>query len=134
MHPSRTAEEFVSAFITDEMMKARVIHVFSALPETIRQQLIEDPGFAIGLSDGDRPGGAGNLIGCPGGDQGGRLVLLKGSLRHRSTAFAHYVIAHELAHAHLRNRGRHPGEDPETAADSLAAEWGFTRPTPLPLL
>jgi hypothetical protein len=38
------------------------------------------------------------------------------------------VIAHELAHAHLRNGGRHPEEDPEHAADSLAADWGFPRP------
>ncbi|MFQ5827779.1 MAG: hypothetical protein ACE5JD_01295 [Candidatus Methylomirabilia bacterium] len=43
-----------------------------------------------------------------------------------------YVIADEFAHALLWNRGRHPGEDPEIAADSLAAEWGFPRPvTPL---
>jgi Zn-dependent peptidase ImmA (M78 family) len=39
-----------------------------------------------------------------------------------------YVIAHELAHAHLRNGGRWEGDDPERAADALAAEWGFTRP------
>jgi hypothetical protein len=38
------------------------------------------------------------------------------------------VIAHELAHAHLRNQGRFPGDDPEHAADALAAGWGFPRP------
>lgn len=63
-----------------------------------------------------------------------RLVALERSLTARSRAFAHYVIAHEFAHALLRNRGRHPGEDPEVAADSLAAAWGFRRPATLPLL
>jgi hypothetical protein len=38
------------------------------------------------------------------------------------------VIAHELAHAHLRNRGRWVGDDPEVAADSLAADWGWPKP------
>ena len=47
---------------------------------------------------------------------------------------AQFHIAHEFAHALLWNRGRHPGEGPEIAADSLAAEWGFPRPTILPFL
>ena len=38
------------------------------------------------------------------------------------------LLAHELAHAYLRNEGRWPGDDPEAAADALAAEWGFPRP------
>ncbi len=66
--------------------------------------------------------------------QGSRLVALERSLAVRSRAFAHYVIAHEFAHALLWNRGRHLGEDPEVAADSLAAAWGFPRPATLPLL
>ena len=57
-----------------------------------------------------------------------RSVVLKRTLRHRPIAFVRWVIAHELAHAHLRNGGRHPGEDPEHAADSLAAAWGFPKP------
>ena len=35
------------------------------------------------------------------------------------------LIAHELAHAHLRNGGYGAITDPEHAADALAAEWGF---------
>ena len=62
------------------------------------------------------------------GGWGSRLVALERSLTARSHAFAHCVIAHEFAHALLRNRGRHPREDPEVAADSLAAAWGFRRP------
>ncbi len=130
MQVSREVEEFVSTFITDETVKARVIHVFSALPEDIQQHFLRDPGFSIGMPDW----GTRALIGPPQGSQGSRLVLLKSSLRHRSRAFALYVIAHELAHAFLRNRGRSPEEDPEIAADSIAAEWGFPRPSSLPLL
>ena len=44
------------------------------------------------------------------------------------SGFANKMIAHELAHAYLRHAGRHPDEDPEFAADSLAAAWGFPRP------
>jgi predicted SprT family Zn-dependent metalloprotease len=56
-------------------------------------------------------------------------VVLKRTLLFRSVAFTRYIIAHELAHAHLRNRGRTDQEDPEFAADSLAADWGFPRPS-----
>jgi hypothetical protein len=43
-------------------------------------------------------------------------------------AFAHYVIAHEFAHAYLRNGGWNEITDREEAADALAASWGFRRP------
>jgi hypothetical protein len=43
-------------------------------------------------------------------------------------AFAHYVIAHEFAHAYLRNGPWGNIFDPEDAADALAASWGFPRP------
>ena len=57
-----------------------------------------------------------------------RSVVLKRTLRTRPEPFVRWVIAHELAHAHLRNGGRYPGDDPEHAADALAAGWGFPRP------
>src|SRR3990170_4105711 len=88
-------------------------------------QAVYDPG---------RSGGTRVLIPCPQAPRGSRLVTLASSLGTRARVFAHYVIAHELAHALLWNRGRHPAEDPEIAADSLAAEWGFPRPATLPLL
>src|SRR5688500_19380485 len=62
------------------------------------------------------------------GGGGGRSVVLKRTLVRRPLPFVRWVIAHELAHAHLRNAGRFPGEDPEHAADALAREWGFPRP------
>jgi signal-transduction protein with cAMP-binding, CBS, and nucleotidyltransferase domain len=39
-----------------------------------------------------------------------------------------YIIAHELAHAYLRNGGWGDLADPEASADALAASWGFIRP------
>ena len=57
-----------------------------------------------------------------------RCVVLKRTLRRRPESFIRWVIAHELAHAHLRNGGRWPEEDPEVAADGLAADWGFPKP------
>jgi len=126
--------DFVATFITDEPLKERVVNVFSALPERVQEELMGDPGFAIGIYDTGRSKGARLLIPCPQPARGSRLVTLERSVLARSRAFVHYVIAHELAHALLRNRGRHPGEDPEIAADVLAAEWGFPRPFTLPLL
>jgi hypothetical protein len=130
----RAVHDFIAAFITDETLKERVLHVFSALPEDVQNEFMGDPGFSIGIYDTGRSGGARLLIPCPQAARGSRLVTLERSLATRARAFAHYVIAHEFAHALLWNRGRHPGEDPEIAADSVAAEWGFARPATLPLL
>ena len=130
----KAVHNFIAAFITDETLKERVLHVFSALPEDVRNEFMRDPGFSMGTYDTGRPGGARLLIPCPQIARGSRLVTLERSLGIRSRAFAHYVIAHEFAHALLWNRARHPAEDPEIAADSLAAEWGFPRPATLPLL
>ena len=126
--------DFIATFITDETLKERVLHVFSALPEDVQKEFMGDPAFVIGIYDTGRSEGARLVIPCPRPDRGSRLVTLECSLSTRARAFAHYVIAHEFAHALLWNRGRHPGEDPEIAADSVAAEWGFPRPATLPLL
>jgi hypothetical protein len=126
--------DFIGAFITDETLKERVLYVFSTLPEDVQKEFMQDPGFSIGTYDTGQSGGVRLLLRCPQVAQGSRLVALERSLAVRSRAFAHYVIAHEFAHALLWNRGRHPGEDPEVAADSLAAAWGFPRPATLPLL
>ena len=67
---------------------------------------------------------------CPGGVvwKGSRSVVLKKRLCDCDENFAHYVIAHELAHAHLWNGPWGEITDPEHAADALAASWGFPRP------
>ena len=66
---------------------------------------------------------------CPGPDgSGSRSVVLKPRLADCPEAFAHYVIAHELAHAYLHNGGWGEIDDPEAAADAMAASWGFSKP------
>ena len=57
-----------------------------------------------------------------------RCVVLRRKLEHASEDFALYVIAHEFAHAYLRNGGWGEITDIEEAADALAASWGFKRP------
>jgi hypothetical protein len=54
--------------------------------------------------------------------------VLRLKLSHCDEAFAFYVIAHEFAHAFLRNGPWGDITDVEQAADALAATWGFCRP------
>ena len=60
-----------------------------------------------------------------GPDGSSRCVVLKPRLETSSEKFALYIIAHEFAHAYLRNGGCSQFDDREDAADALAARWGF---------
>ncbi len=116
-------DRWLRTFDLDAFLQPHVAAVVSALPHPVRDDLMTDASFK--LCDFE-PGPAVTAhipISLP-----GRSVALKRTLRHRSVGFVRYVIAHELAHAHLWNRGRFPGEDPELAADALAAAWGFPKP------
>lgn len=120
--------QWLSGFALDEFLHAHVAAVILRLPSAVREDLVSDPAFRLA----DYEPGPGVVmhvpLGIPRARKPVRSVVLKRTLRHRPIAFVRWVIAHELAHAHLRNGGRHPGEDPEHAADSLAAAWGFPRP------
>lgn len=119
---------WLSRFSLDAFLHAHVAGVVLVLPDHVREDLVSDGNFRMC----DYEPGLGIVhvpVGLPGAGGAGRAVVLKRTLRKRPAAFVRYVIAHELAHAHLRNRGRWPGDDPEHAADALAAEWGFPRPT-----
>jgi hypothetical protein len=102
--------------------------VVEALPAEVRADLMSDPAFVICDYEPDPTRSFQVPMGRPGVNGSGRSVVLKRTLRRREPAFVRWLIAHELAHAHLRNEGRHAGEDPEAAADALAADWGFPRP------
>ena len=119
---------WLESFGLDAAIHGHVADVLTAVPDDVRDGLIGDPGFV--LYDYEPRRGVGTVvpIGVPRPGAPGRAVALKRTLRDRPASFARWVIAHELAHAHLRNAGRFPGEDPEHAADALAAEWGFPRP------
>lgn len=123
-----TLDQWLDRFTLDQELRAHVSHVLAALPEPVRADFVGDPGFC--LSDYDpHPGGTHVVpVGMPTRLSPSRSVVLKRTLRRRPVDFVRWVIAHELAHAHLRNRGRTPAEDPETAADALASDWGFPRP------
>jgi len=58
-----------------------------------------------------------------------RCVVLRPRLENCAEEFAFYVIAHEFAHAFLRNGGWGDITDIEEAADALAASWGFPKPS-----
>ena len=124
-----TVNRWLSRFALHELLHDHVAVVMERLPRPVREGFLNDPGFAMC----DYEPGPGVVVHVPiGSPRGrrrpGRAVVLKRTLRHRPAAFIRYVIAHELAHAHLHNGGRFPGDDPEHAADALAASWGFPRP------
>jgi Zn-dependent protease with chaperone function len=120
---------WLDRFELDGVLRQHIAAVLLGLPHDIRSGLMEDARFQF--CDYEPADGAFYVpMSAPSVGQLGasRCVVLKRTLRGRPVAFVRYVIAHELAHAHLRHAGRHPGEDPEHAADALAAEWGFPRP------
>lgn len=109
----------------------RVARVLRALPEPVRRDLLDDPCFHLALDDYQPGRGRSVWLACPvPGNGSSRSVVLKPRLAECDESFAHYVIAHELAHAHLRNGGWGDIHDPEWAADALAASWGFPRCMP----
>lgn len=109
-----------------EPLREHALVVFAALPAAVRDDLLDDESFLI--CQCPTHGGGEVRVGSPARGRGARSVVLKDSLAQRPDPFIRWLIAHELAHAHLRNEGRFPGEDPELAADALAAQWGFPKP------
>jgi hypothetical protein len=120
--------QWLDGFGLADCLRREVAGVFVRLPAHVRDDFLGDPGFA--MCDYEPRAGAMTVVAVapPRRNAAGRSVVLKRTLCRRPEAFVRYVIAHELAHAHLRNGGRWPGEDPERAADALAAEWGYPRP------
>jgi len=124
----QTIDRWLARFRLDEFLHAHVAGVLGELPVRVRDDLVCDEAFRI-CDYEPGPGVVAHVpVGMPAPRRASRSVVLKRTLRRRPEKFVRYVIAHELAHAHLRNRGRWPGDDPEQAADALAAEWGFPRP------
>ena len=121
-------DTWLEPFGLDTWLRAHVLEVVAVLPLAVRQDLMEDPAFVLHDYEPSDWSVTHVPVGIPIPGRPGRSVSLKRTLRRRPVEFVRWVIAHELAHAHLRNRGRSEAEDPETAADSLAAEWGFPKP------
>jgi hypothetical protein len=122
-------DHWLRPFALDEHLHAHAAEVIASLPHDVRRDLMDDPAFTM-CDYEPGPGRVFNVpVKLPAKSRGpGRAVVLKRTLRRRPVAFVRWVIAHELAHAHLRNGGRWPGDDPEHAADALAGNWGFPKP------
>jgi hypothetical protein len=125
----QSVRRYVERFVEDGNLATRITTVLCAIDEGSRRDLMMDPRFRISV-DLIVPGtGRQVWMSCPHPNGGGsRSVVLKQRLAVCGADFAHYVIAHELAHACLRNGGWGGIEDAEEAADALAAKWGFARP------
>lgn len=122
----REIEAWLARFGLDEAIHLHALDVLTSLPEHVREDLMDDPCFTM-LDYEPGPGMFHVPVGVPSLARPSRSVVFKRTLRRRPAGFVRYVIAHELAHAHLRNGGRSTDEDPEYAADAMAAEWGFPR-------
>lgn len=125
----RTLAAHLEPFDDLEPLRERVRVVLGALPREVRRDLLEDPRFRMTLDDLVPGEGRTVWLACPGpSGNGSRCVVLKPRLADCAKLFAHYVIAHELAHAYLHNGGWGEIDDPEAAADAVAANWGFPKP------
>ena len=120
---------YVARYIEFEVLTPRVARVMAEMPDEVLRDLLEDPHFHLALED-FQPGRGTKVFLAVGAGQwnGSRSVVLRPRLATCREEFAHYVIAHEFAHAHLRNGAWGEHRDPEHAADALAASWGFARP------
>ena len=120
---------FTKPFADHPLLQKRVLSVLQALPGEVQRDFVDDPRFGTAIENYE-PGKGWTLFmptpGPPG--QGSRRVVLRPKLELASEAFANYVIAHEFAHAYLRNGGWGKITDAEEAADALAASWGFHKP------
>jgi len=108
-------------------MQQHVHQVLSVLPTEVQQDFCSDPFFRVSLDDCEPGRGRTVRISQLGPDGSSRCVVLKPRLEKCSDAFSRYIVAHEFAHAYLRNGGWGEITDREDAADALAASWGFPK-------
>ena len=120
---------YLEPFNEHPVLQQRVLFVLEQLPTDVQRDFLDDHRFVVAI-DNFEPGVGWSLLmpspGVPG--RGSRCVVLRPKLADASEPFAMYVIAHEFAHAFLRNGGWGEISDIEEAADALAASWGFHRP------
>lgn len=124
------ARRRIAAGIRQTELAERVLYVFLSLPIEVATELLEDPAFHLAEEDYHPAVGSRVWLAAPDPTgSGSRSVILRRRLAECSLGFARYIIAHELAHAVLWNGGWGEITDREQAADALAAQWGFSRPS-----
>lgn len=127
--PNMTFAALTEPFVDYPLLQERVRSVLLALPSEVQRDFVDDPRFGTAI-DNYEPGKGWTLfMPTPGpAGEGSRLVVLRPKLETASEQFTKYIIAHEFAHAFLRNGGWGEITDAEEAADALAASWGFHKP------
>ncbi len=126
MQHSLRIENLLAGVSQLKPLRDRVMLVLENLPAEVVRDFLEDPNFRIAVDDfHPARGRIVWLAGFSENGHGSRSVVLKPKLARCSTAFACYVIAHEFAHAYLRNGGWGHFSDREEAADALSTSWGF---------
>ena len=124
---------YLQAFEQCKPLERRVLHVLDRLPKEVQQDFLGDTRFTVSLDNYVQGEGSTVFMAAPGSTGvSSRSVVLKPRLSECDEAFAHYVIAHEFAHAYLRNGPWGDISNTEDAANALAASWGFPLPDKLP--
>ena len=120
---------YLSAFAALPVLRERVSRVLDSLPSNVQNDFLGDSRFRVTLET--RSGNGWSVwMPTPGPiGSGSRCVVLRERLENTGDEFACYVIAHEFAHAFLRNGGWGEITDREEAADALAASWGYAKPS-----
>ena len=128
-YTTRVLQRYVERSVGKDPLVPRIVAVLQRLPRAVLKDFLEDSRFRLRMDDFVSGQGRTVWMASPeSGGNGSRCVVLRPSLASCREEFAHYVIAHELAHAHLRNGSWGAIEEPEEAADALAGTWGFDRP------
>lgn len=125
---NRTIESLASGLREHPSLARRLNTVLHALPGEVIEDFLGDDTFTIEPERVTKGKSTTMFMACPTGRNVSRCVILREKLSGAQQDFAHYVIAHELAHAFLRNGGWGEIADREEAADALAAHWGFAKP------
>ena len=98
---NRDLRGYVKRSVKLEHLALRIVTVLERLPEEVLADFLGDPRFRLALDDYVPGHGRTVWMACPRpGADGSRCVLLKPRLAECQEDFAHYVIAHELAHAY----------------------------------
>src|SRR5437763_7602332 len=96
-----SVNSWLLSFSLDASLHDHVHEVIASLPDAVRHDFVTDPAFTIFDYEPGPRAVAHIPVGMPSARRPSRSVVLKRTLRHRPHAFVRYVIAHELAHAHL---------------------------------
>ncbi|MEM1070424.1 MAG: hypothetical protein AAGG48_07220 [Planctomycetota bacterium] len=119
---------FLEPFADYRALRERVRTVLERLPGPVVDDFLHDDSFHVTLENYVPGQGWSLWMPMPTPNQSGsRAVVLRKRLNDCNEDFALYIIAHEFAHAHLRNGGWGDFTDPEHAADALADSWGFPK-------